>query len=145
MKHPLALISLTLALCLLLPGCRGDRENPTPKTQADRVMESYLASVQKIGQLLADVQSEADAKAVSPKVLLLVQDMRDLMPQARQITHKEQANAMSKYRVKTKTVNRQFAKDITHFISIPGASEDLIKQLKGLPPVFIPPDPASAD
>ena len=30
----------------------------------------------------------------------------------------------------------QFAKDITHFVTIPGASEDLIQQLKSLPPLI---------
>jgi len=141
MKHTLTLTGLIL-LMSLLPGCRGDRENPTATTDADRVMESYLANVQKIGTLLADVQSEAEAKAVDPKVLLIVQDMRDLIPHMKAITDKQQAETISKYRVKSKKINEQFAKDITHFVAIPGASEDLIRQLKSLPPVFFAKDTA---
>ncbi len=144
MKNRLSLIGLMLVICLL-PACRGDRENPTAKTEADRVMESYLLSVEKIGQLLAAVQSESQAKAVAPHVLLLVQDMRDLVPKMKSISDKQQANTMSKYRVKINKVNEQFARDITHFVSIPGASEDLIRQLKSLPPLFTMPDRATVD
>lgn len=135
MKKTLPLIALIL-LMTLLPGCGGDRENPTAKTDADRVMESYLANVQKIGSLLAEVQSESEAKAAAPQVLLIVQDMRDLVPRMKSITDKQQADTISKYRVKSKKINEQFAKDITHFVAIPGASEDLIRQLKDMPPVF---------
>jgi hypothetical protein len=135
MKQSLPLIVMILVMSLL-PGCGGDREHPPASTDADRVMESYLANVEKIGKLLADVQSEAEAKAVAPEVLLIVQDMRDLIPKMKAITDKQQAETISKYRVKTKKINEQFAKDITHFVEIPGASEDLIKQLKSLPPVF---------
>ncbi len=135
MKHTLYLLGLILVLGLL-PGCGGDREHPAVTTDADRVMESYLANVEKIGRLLADVQSEAEAKAVAPQVLLIVQDMRDLVPKMKVISDKQQAQTISKYRVKSQKVNEQFAKDITHFVAIPGASEDLIQQLKSLPPVF---------
>ncbi len=135
MKKNLPLIALILVMSLL-PGCRGDRENPPATTDADRVMESYLANVEKIGKLLADVQSEAEAKAVAPQVLLIVQDMRDLIPKMKAITDKEQAETISKYRVKSKNINEQFEKDIRHFVEIPGASEDLIQQLKNMPPVF---------
>jgi hypothetical protein len=135
MKKCLPLIALTLMMSLL-PGCGSDRENPSAKSDADRVMESYLANVGKIGRLLADVQGEAEAKEVVPQVLLIVQDMRDLIPDMKAISEKDQANTISKYRVKSKTINDQFAKDIAHFVAIPGASEDLIHQLKNMPPVF---------
>ena len=137
MKPCLPLIGLIL-LMSLLPGCRGDRENPTATTDADRVMESYLLSVQKIGNLLADAQTQNEAKAAAPHVLLIVQDMRDLTPRMRDISEKDQADTVSKYRVKSNKINEQFARDITHFVAIPGASEDLIRQLKSLPPVFVP-------
>jgi len=142
MKHALALIGLILAISLL-PGCRGDRENPTATTDSDRVMASYLASIEKIGQLLANVDSEEQAKQTTPQILLLIHDMRELIPQTDKFSHKVQADTVSKYRVKTKKVNGQFAKDIIHFVAIPGASEDLIRQLNSLPPVFTPEDPAS--
>lgn len=135
MKYPLALIALILTMSLL-PGCRGDRENPTAATDADRVMESYLLSVQKIGRLLADVQTEAQAQTAAPRILLIVQDMRDLIPRMRKISEKDQANTISKYRVKSRNINEQFEKDITHFVTISGASEDLIRQLKNMPPMF---------
>lgn len=139
MKYPLALIALILTMSLL-PGCRGDRENPTAATDADRVMESYLLSVQKIGRLLADVQTEAQAQTAAPRILLIVQDMRDLIPRMRKISEKDQANTISKYRVKSRNINEQFEKDITHFVTISGASEDLIRQLKNMPPMFEPAD-----
>lgn len=139
MKQTFPLIALILTMSLL-PGCRGDRENPAVTTDADRVMESYLLSVQKIGRLLADVQTEAQAQAAAPRVLLIVQNMRDMIPRMRKISEKDQANTISKYRVKSRNVNEQFAKDITHFVAIPGASEDLIRQLKNMPPLFEPAD-----
>jgi uncharacterized protein len=142
MKHTLALIALILVMGLL-PGCRGDRENPTATTDSDRVMASYLASIKKMGELLAEVDSEAQAREVSPQVLLIIQDMRDLIPRTKKFSHKQQAETMSKYRVKSNKVNEQFAKDIIHFVAIPGASEDLVKQLKSLPPVFISKDTAN--
>ncbi len=137
MNKTLHLIALFLVVSLLA-GCGGDRENPPVTTDADRVMESYLANVEKIGTLLADVESEAEAKAVAAQVLLIVQDMRDLVPRMKAISENEQAETMSKYRVKSQKINEQFAKDITHFVTIPGASEDLIKQLESLPPMFEP-------
>lgn len=129
-------ILVLAAAVVLMGGCGGDRENPPVSTDADRVMESYLANVEKIGQLLADVKSEAEAKDVAPEVLLIVQDMRDLIPKMKAIPDKQQAETISKYRVKSQKINEQFAKDITHFVEIPGASEDLIKELKSLPPMF---------
>ncbi len=140
MKHVLRIFVLFVAVVLLI-GCGGDRENPSVSTDADRVMESYLTNVEKIGKLLAGVQSEADAQAVSNEVLLIVQDMRDLVPKMRAIPDKAQAETISKYRVKSQKINEQFAKDITHFVEIPGASEDLIKELRSLPPMFD--DPAT--
>ena len=135
MHHAMKMFALLVTITLLA-GCGGDREHPPVNTDADRVMESYLANVEKIGKLLADVQNEADAKAVSNDVLLIVQDMRDLIPKMRAIPAKAQAETISKYRVKSQKINEQFAKDITHFVEIPGASEDLIKELKSLPPMF---------
>lgn len=127
---------IVMILLLLITGCGGDRENPPVTTDADRVMESYLANVEKIGKLLAGVNNEADARSVSNEVLLIVQDMRDLVPKMKAIPEKAQAETISKYRVKSQKINEQFAKDITHFVNIPGASEDLIKELKSLPPMF---------
>ncbi len=124
-----------LILAMLLPGCREDRDNPTPTTEGDRVMESYLANVQKIGNLLAEVRSESEAQAVAPEVLLIVEDMRRLQPRMEAIDDEAQADTMSKYRVKINNVNEQFTEDIVHFVNIPGASEDLIEQLKNLPTV----------
>ena len=135
MNHVIKLFAPAVMLVLLI-GCGGDRENPPISTDADYVMESYLANVEKIGKLLADVQSEAEAKAVSSEVLLIVQDMRDLVPKMKEIPEKAQAETISKYRVKSQKVNEQFAKDITHFVEIPGASEELVKELKSLPPMF---------
>ena len=135
MNQVVRLLSCAFVLVLLV-GCGGDRENPPVSTDADHVMESYLANVEKIGKLLADVQSEPEAKAVSNEVLLIVQDMRDLVPKMKEIPEKAQAETISKYRVKSQKINEQFAKDITHFVNIPGASEDLIKELKSLPPMF---------
>ena len=135
MHHAMKIFALLVTITLLV-GCGGDREHPPVNTDADRVMESYLANVEKIGKLLAEVQNEADAKAVSNDVLLIVQDMRDLIPSMRAIPEKAQAETISKYRVKSQKINEQFAKDITHFVEIPGASEDLIKELKSLPPMF---------
>lgn len=142
MNPRLPFIPLLLILALL-PGCGGDREHPAATTDSDRVMESYLANVQKIGTLLAEVKNETEAKAVSNRVLLVVQDMRDLLPKMKAIDPKQQADTMSKYRVRINKVNEQFAKDITHFVAIPGASEDLIQQLKNLPPIIQDSDAAS--
>lgn len=119
-----------------LSGCGSDREHPEVDTDSDRVMESYLLKVEKIGVMLAEVKNESDAKTVSNRVLLVVQDMRDLIPRMKAIDKEQQAETMSKYRVRINKVNEQFAKDITHFVTIPGASEDLIKQLKSLPPLI---------
>ncbi len=136
MNHAIKVVTLILAVALLV-GCAEDRENPVATTEADRVMESYLANVQKIGELLAEVRSEAEAEAMTPKVLLVVEDMRSLLPRMKAIGIKEQADAMSKYRVKSNIVNEQFAKDITGFVeTVPDASEDLIKQLKNMPPII---------
>jgi hypothetical protein len=135
MNHAIKVLTLVLVLTMLA-GCGGDRENPTAKSESDRLMESYLANVQKIGQMLADVQSESEARAVTPRVLLVVQDMRDLLPRMEAISVKEQSDTMSKYRVKINKVNEQFTKDITQFVAIPGVSEDLIEQLKNMPPII---------
>lgn len=135
MKARRPFIPLLLVLAVL-SGCGGDREHPKVATDSDRVMESYLTKVEKIGTLLADVKNESDARAVSNRVLLVVQDMRDLMPKMKEVDKKQQADTMSKYRVRINKVNEQFAKDITHFVTIPGASEDLIQQLKSLPPLI---------
>jgi hypothetical protein len=138
MKARNAFIPLLLVLAVLavLTGCGGDRAHPEVTTDADRVMESYLTKVEKIGAMLAEVKNESDAKDVSNRVLLVVQDMRDLIPRMKEIDKEQQADTMSKYRVRINKVNEQFAKDITHFVTIPGASEDLIKQLKSLPPLI---------
>ena len=135
MKRRVVLVVFIFSLGLL-SGCGGDRENPTVTTDADRAMESYLTNVEKMGKLLADTQSESEAKAVTPQILMIVQDMRDLVPKMKAITDEQQAETISKYRVKSQKVNEQFAKDIVHFVEIPGASENLIRQLKNLPPVF---------
>ena len=137
MKHRFAPIGLALLL-IFLPGCSRDRENPTPDTQADKLMEAYLGSVQKIGTLLAGVDNKQEAEAVSAEVLLVVEDMRELIPRMKALSDKEQADTMSKYRVKINKVNEQFAKDVTHFVEIPGASEDLIEKLKNLPSFGMP-------
>lgn len=137
-----AIISLLLLLAVI-SGCGNDREHPKVTTDSDRVMESYLTKVEKIGSLLAEVKNETEAKAVSNQVLLIVQDMRDLMPKMKQIDQKQQADTMSKYRVRINKVNEQFAKDITQFVSIPGASDDLIQQLKSLPPLIEDEAPAA--
>jgi len=141
MKPVLKIFFLVTAI-LLITGCGGDRENPPVTTDADRVMESYLANVEKIGKLLAGVENEADAKAVSNEVLLIVQDMRDLIPKMKAITDKAQAETISKYRVKSQKINEQFAENIKHFVNIPGASEDLIRELNSLPPMFEESSPA---
>lgn len=135
MKTRRFLIPLLLALAVL-PGCGSDREHPEVTTDADRVMESYLTKVEKIGSLLAEVKNESDARAVSNQVLLIVEDMRGLIPKMKGIDQEQQADTMSKYRVRINKVNEQFAKDITHFVTIPGASEDLVRQLKSLPPLI---------
>ena len=127
---------LLLLVLTVLAGCGSDREHPEVDTDSDRVMESYLTKVEKIGSLLAEVKNESDAKAVANQVLLIVQDMRELIPRMKQIDKDQQADTMSKYRVRINKVNEQFAKDITHFVTIPGASEDLIKQLRSLPPLI---------
>ncbi len=134
--NPRFLLIPLLMVQAVLYGCGGDREHPKVTTDSDRVMESYLTKVEKIGSLLAEVKNESDAKAVSNQVLLIVQDMRELIPKMKAIDKKQQADTMSKYRVRINKVNEQFAKDITHFVSIPGASEDLIRQLKTLPPLI---------
>ncbi|MEZ6191465.1 MAG: hypothetical protein R3C45_09275 [Phycisphaerales bacterium] len=130
-----AFIPLMLVLAVLA-GCGGDRAHPEATTDSDRMMESYLTKVEKIGSLLAEVKNESDAGAVSNQVLLVVEDMRELIPRMKAIDKKQQAQTMSKYRVRINKVNEQFAKNITHFVTIPGASEDLIKQLKSLPPLI---------
>lgn len=130
-----AFIPLMLVLAVLA-GCGGDRAHPEATTDSDRMMESYLTKVEKIGSLLAEVKNESDAGAVSNQVLLVVEDMRELIPKMKAIDKKQQAQTMSKYRVRINKVNEQFAKNITHFVTIPGASEDLIKQLKSLPPLI---------
>lgn len=136
MNHAIKVITL-IAAVILLAGCGEDRANPVVKTEADRVMESYLAHVQKIGELLGDVRSEPEAKAVTPKILLIVEDMRSLMPRMKALSDKEQADTMSKFRVKINNVNKQFAKDVTHFVqAVPDASEDLVEQLKNMPPII---------
>jgi hypothetical protein len=122
-------------LASLLAGCAEDRENPTPTTASDRIMEAYLAKVQEIGELLAGVRSESEAQAVAPRVLLIVDDMRELLPKMRAIDDRAQAETMSKYRVKINRINEQFAENIADFVNVPGASEDLIEQLKSLPPI----------
>ncbi|GAB4110175.1 MAG: hypothetical protein Kow00105_18910 [Phycisphaeraceae bacterium] len=124
------------ALLLSVPfGCAEDREHPTPTTDSDRLMELYLAKVEKIGSLLKGVTNESQAKAVTAEVLLIVQDMRELIPKMKQFSDKEQADTVSKYRVRIRKVNEQFAKDVENFVAIPGASEELIHQLKNLPPL----------
>lgn len=136
MKHTIKVFTLILAVTLLA-GCGGDRENPTVKTEADRLMDTYLANVQKIGELLADVRSESEAEAVTSQVLLIVEDMRSLLPRMKAISEKEQADTISKFRVKIKMINKQFAKDITQFVeAVPDASEELIEQLKNMPPII---------
>ena len=135
MKARNAFIPLMLVLAVL-SGCGGDRAHPEATTDSDRMMESYLTKVEKIGSLLAEVKNESDAGAVSNQVLLVVEDMRELIPRMKAIDKKQQAQTMSKYRVRINKVNEQFAKNITHFVTIPGASEDLIKQLKSLPPLI---------
>ena len=134
MKYAIWIVIL-LVVVMLLPGCKKDRENPTPTTDSDRVMETYLANVEKIGGLLADVRSESEAQLVTPKVLLIVEDMRQLQPKMKAVSAKQQADTMTKYRVKINKVNRQFAEDVKHFVNVPGASEDLIEQLKSLPSI----------
>lgn len=136
MNHAMKVVTLILAVALLV-GCAEDRENPVATTEADVVLESYLAHVQKLGELLGDVRSEPEAKAVTPKILLIVEDMRGLLPRMKAISIKEQADAVSKYRVKSNIVNEQFAKDITRFVeAVPDASEDLMEQLKNMPPII---------
>ena len=135
MKPPAAFIPLLL-IFVVLSGCGGDREHPEVTTDSDRVMESYLTKVEKIGAMLAEVKNDSDAGAVSNQVLLVVQDMRELIPKMKEIDREQQAETISKYRVRINKVNEQFAKDITHFVTIPGASEDLIQQLKSLPPLI---------
>ncbi len=136
MNHAIKVFILVLAVTLLA-GCGGDRENPTVKTEADRLMDTYLAHVQKIGELLADVRSKSEADAATPQVLLIVEDMRSLLPRMKAISDKEQANTMSKFRVKINKINEQFTKDITQFVkTVPDASEDLIEQLKNMPPII---------
>ena len=125
--------AIVVVILLLLAGCGSDRENPTATTESDRLMESYLANVQKIGHVLSGVHNEAEAEAVTAEVLLIVEDMRNLVPKMKAIDKKVQADTMSKYRVKINKVNEQFTKDITKFVEVPGASEELIEQLKSLP------------
>lgn len=126
-----------IVILLLLVGCGADRENPTAKTESDRLMESYLVNVEKIGHVLAEVHNEAEAEAVTAEVMLIVEDMRTLVPKMKAVEQKVQADTMSKYRVKINKVNEQFVKDITKFVEVPGASEDLIEQLKSMPRIDI--------
>ncbi len=126
------LLALLLGVSL---GCAEDREHPTPKTDSDRLMELYLAKVEKIGSLLKGVTNESQAKAVTAEILLIVQDMRELIPKMKQFSDKEQADTISKYRVRIRKVNERFAEDVKNFVAIPGASEELIHQLKNLPPL----------
>ena len=134
MKYTPSIVAL-FVMAMLLPGCGQDHNHPTPTTDGDRIMESYLANVQKIGGLLAGVQTKSEAQAVTPQVMLIVGDMRKLQPKMKAIDAEQQADTMTKYRVKIHKVNEQFTKDVTHFVNVPGASEDLIKQLKSLPTI----------
>ncbi len=125
--------AIVVVILVLLAGCGGDREHPVAKTESDQLMESYLANVEKIGTVLSRVHSESEAESVNAEVLLIVEDMRKLVPKMQAIDEKQQAETMSKYRVKINKVNEQFTKDVTQFVEVPGASETLIEQLKSLP------------